>query len=74
MSEIVVIDFYVPTGDCCVCGKPCPLDYCVGYYCGPTRDPIGSVTTEYTDGGIVGGNVACKSCHDRFYNIGVQAS
>lgn len=70
--SVVVIELFVPIGDCCLCGKPCSLDYCVGYYCGPTRDPIGSVTTEYTDGGRVGGQAACKECHDKFYGIKEQ--
>lgn len=70
--SVVVIELFVPIGDCCLCGQPCSLDYCVGYYCGPTHDPIGSVTTEYTDGGRVGGQAACKECHDKFYGIKEQ--
>lgn len=54
-------------GECAMCGQERALDHSVGWYCGPTHDEIGSVTTEYTDGGIVGGMRVCKECHDGFY-------
>ncbi len=69
MTDILVINLWEPGAECCMCGKDCPLEYCVGYYCGPTHDPIGSITTEYTDGGIVGGMSVCKFCHDEFYKV-----
>jgi hypothetical protein len=28
---------------------------------------VGTVTTKYSDGGIIGGMSACKPCHDAFY-------
>lgn len=58
-------------GDCNMCGKLRRLDHAVAWYCGPTHDEIGSVSTEYVgDGGkpaIVGGMCVCKGCHDRHY-------
>lgn len=54
-------------GDCQMCGEYRRLDHAVAWYCGPTHDEIGSVTTEYNDGGIVGGMCVCKRCHDGFY-------
>lgn len=54
-------------GECVMCEQDKRLDHAVGYYCEPTHDPIGSVTTEYSDGGIVGGMCVCKQCHDSFY-------
>lgn len=54
-------------GECPMCEQEKRLDHAVGYYCEPTHDPIGSVTTEYADGGIVGGRCICKECHDNFY-------
>lgn len=54
-------------GDCAMCGQRKRLDHAVAWYCGPTHDEIGTVTTEYTDGGIVGGMCVCKSCHDKHY-------
>lgn len=69
MSDVLIINLWSPEGECCICGKLCVVEHCVGYYCGPTHDPIGSVTTEYTDGGIVGGRLACRPCHDNFYEV-----
>lgn len=54
-------------GDCSMCGHLHRLDHAVAWYCGPTHDEIGAVTTEYTDGGIVGGMCVCKQCHDGHY-------
>lgn len=56
-------------GDCTMCRNYRRLDHAVAWYCGPTHDEIGSVTTEYTDGGIVGGMCVCKQCHDDHYAI-----
>ena len=56
-------------GDCHMCGEDRRLDHAVAWYCGPTHDEIGSVTTEYTDGGTVGGMCVCKTCHDGWYGI-----
>jgi hypothetical protein len=63
-GPVIVIDLQGERewGDCCMCEEYKHLNHCVGYYCGPTHDEIGSVTTEYTDGGIVGGMCVCKSC------------
>lgn len=55
-------------GDCPMCDQERRLDHAVAWYCGPTHDEIGSVTTEYTDGGIVGGMPVCGACHDRHYD------
>jgi hypothetical protein len=54
-------------GECPMCNRVRRLDHAVAYYCGPTHDEIGSVTTEYADGGIVGGMPVCKDCHDAHY-------
>jgi hypothetical protein len=69
--EVVVIDFGEERnwGDCCMCNEYKRLDHAVGYYCGPTHDPIGSITTQYVGGGIVGGMCVCKECHDTFYGV-----
>ena len=69
-----MITYYLPkfwpvVAICCICGEEHELSHSVGYYCGPTHDEIGSITTEYTDGGVVGGMPACKPCHDKFYNM-----
>ncbi len=56
-------------GECSMCGKERRLDHAVAWYCGPTHDEIGAVTTEYTDGGIVGGMSVCKGCHDMHYGV-----
>lgn len=57
-------------GDCAMCGNYRRLNHAVAWYCGPTHDEIGEVTTEYSDGGIVGGMCVCKSCHDEHYGLG----
>lgn len=67
-DPVMVIHLNEMTGNCCICGVECYLDYAVGYCCGPTHDEIGSMSTEYP-GLEVGGNVACKKCHDDFYGI-----
>lgn len=56
---------------CPMCGRLEYLTHAVGWYCGPTRDPIGSVSTEYVGGGEVGGRCVCKGCHDQFYACAV---
>lgn len=64
------------TGECLLCGEMKRLNYAVAYYCGPTHDDIGSVSTEYVSGdgspAIVGGMQCCKECHDQHYNISQQ--
>ena len=55
-------------GDCPMCGKEKRLDHAVGWCCGPTRDEIGSMSTEYRDT-EVGGMSVCKECHDALYAI-----
>lgn len=58
-----------------MCGEIRRLDHAVGWYCGPTQDEIGSVSTEYRGGddgtlAIVGGMTVCQSCHDGHYAKG----
>lgn len=60
--------------DCPMCDQERRLDHAVAWYCGPTHDEIGSVTTEYTDGGIVGGMGVCRACHDKHYSISEGAT
>lgn len=54
--------------ECALCGEVKRCDHCVAFYCEPTHDEIGSVSTQYTstDGkpAIVGGMTCCKECHD----------
>lgn len=61
------------SGECLLCGEMKLLKHAVAYYCGPTHDEIGSISTEYrsTDGqpAIVGGMRCCKECHDRHYAV-----
>ena len=61
------------SGECPMCDQMQILDHAVAYYCGPTHDEIGSISTEYTscDGkpAIVGGMPVCKRCHDRHYGV-----
>lgn len=58
-------------GECVLCEQWKRLDHAVAYYCEPTHDEIGSVSTQYTssDGSpaIVGGMQCCKECHDEHY-------
>lgn len=57
--------------DCHMCEKYRRLDHSVAWYCGPTHDEIGSISTEYVgdcgEPAIVGGMCVCKECHDRHY-------
>lgn len=53
--------------ECCICGEDTPPTHAVGYCCGPTRDEIGTESTEYP-GHEVGGMPACQKCHDEFYS------
>lgn len=63
-------------GECSLCHMEQRLDHAVGWYCGPTHDEIGSISTEYrgSDGepAIVGGMCVCQDCHDTFYGIPLQ--
>jgi hypothetical protein len=63
--QVTVIQLWEPTTECCICGRETRVTHSVGYCCGPTRDEIGSDSTEYP-GTEVGGMPACKSCHDEF--------
>ena len=60
-------------GECNMCREWRILDHAVAWYCGPTHDEIGSVSTEYHgtphDPAIVGGMCVCKECHDRHYGL-----
>jgi hypothetical protein len=73
MTSVLVIDMQegLKWGECSMCRKYRRLDHAVAWYCGPTHDEIGSVSTEYrSDNGepaIVGGMRACKGCHDQHY-------
>lgn len=62
--------------ECQLCGETKVIDHAVAFYCEPTHDPIGSVSTQYTssDGSpaIVGGMSCCKDCHDRHYGVGAD--
>lgn len=64
------------SGECGMCGEMSILSHAVAYYCGPTHDEIGSVSTEYTscDGqpAIVGGMSVCKPCHDGHYDLAAE--
>ncbi len=55
--------------ECPLCDEVKLIDHCVAFYCEPTYDEIGSISTVYrsTDGkpAIVGGMTCCKDCHDR---------
>lgn len=54
--------------ECALCGEVKLINHCVAFYCEPTHDEIGSVSTQYmgNDGkpAIVGGMACCKDCHD----------
>ena len=70
MTEVIVIKLWDRTiHECALCGKVRRCRHCVAFYCEPTYDEIGSVSTVYTstDGkpAIVGGMVCCKECHDK---------
>lgn len=70
MTDIIVIDLWDRTvHECALCGEVKRCLYCVAFYCEPTYDEIGSVSTQYVSGdghpAIVGGMVCCKDCHDR---------
>jgi hypothetical protein len=66
------------SGECVLCGEMKLLNHAVAYYCGPTHDEIGSVSTEYRGTpehpAIVGGMSCCKECHDRHYSISPSES
>lgn len=57
-----------PTAECCICGAETLLTHSVAYYCGPTHDEIGSMSSAYP-GGEVGGMPACRACHDNHYGL-----
>lgn len=63
---ITVINLSEIWVECCICGNETPPTHSVGYCCRPTRDEIGSDSSEYP-GTEVGGMPACKACHDAFY-------
>ncbi len=56
-------------GECPMCRNERHLNRAVAWYCGPTHDEIGEVTTEDSDGGIVGGMCVCQPCHDNHYQM-----
>lgn len=71
-GEVVLTQIHLwqnDAGECQLCGEMKILRHCVAFYCEPTYDEIGSVSTQYrsTDGqpAIVGGMRCCKECHDR---------
>ena len=73
-GEVVLTQIHLwpnDCGECNMCGQERRLNHAVAWYCGPTHDEIGAVSTEYrsTDGepAIVGGMCVCKECHDRHY-------
>lgn len=68
--DVTVIELWDRTvHDCAICGELKQCRHCVAFYCEPTYDEIGSISTQYhgTDGqpAIVGGMVCCKECHDK---------
>lgn len=65
----IQLDIGRECGECSMCHTDQHLTHAVAWYCGPTHDEIGSVTTEYNDGGEVGGMCVCKACHDQHYSI-----
>lgn len=75
IGEVIVTDLQEGRywADCHMCGRYRRLDHAVAWYCGPTHDEIGSVSTEYCgEGGepaIVGGMCVCKKCHDKHYEV-----
>ena len=68
ISDMIIIELWLPpTAICCICGIEHDLAQCVGFYCEPTQDEIGSESTMYPGpDNIVGGMPACKACHDEF--------
>jgi len=75
MGEIILTEIHLwpnDCGECAMCGEERRLNYCVAWYCGPTHDEIGSISTEYVSGtdepAIVGGMCVCKDCHDQHYS------
>lgn len=69
-QDVIVIKLWDRTiHECALCGEVKQCRYCVPFYCEPTHDPIGSVSTEYTSSAgsaaIVGGMICCKECHDK---------
>ena len=70
MTNLIVIELWSNrSGECQLCGEDSILDHAVPFYCEPTYDEIGSISTQYrsTDGqpAIVGGMRCCRPCHDR---------
>ncbi len=67
--DVVVIELWDRSvHECALCGEVKVCKHAVAFYCEPTYDEIGSVSTQYrsTDGkpAIVGGMTCCKDCHD----------
>lgn len=58
-------------GECALCEQWKRIDHCIPFYCEPTHDEIGSISTQYTSSNgspaIVGGMPCCKECHDEHY-------
>ena len=68
--DVVVIELWDRSvHECPLCEEIKVCRHCVAFYCEPTYDEIGSISTVYrsTDGkpAIVGGMVCCKYCHDK---------
>lgn len=68
--DVVVIELWDRSvHECPLCEEIKVCRHCVAFYCEPTYDEIGSISTVYssTDGkpAIVGGMVCCKDCHDK---------
>jgi hypothetical protein len=75
-GEVVLTQIHLwpnDCGECNMCGHERQLNHAVAWYCGPTHDEIGSVSTEYVSGtdepAVVGGMSVCKECHDRHCGI-----
>lgn len=65
-SALIIIHLWPREVDCALCDTVGDHRYAIGWCCGPTKDEIGSESSEYP-GHIVGGMTVCKPCHDSFY-------
>jgi len=75
-GEVVLTEIHLWPRDyseCNLCGEVKRIDHAVAYYCEPTHDEIGSISTQYRSTpehpAIVGGMSCCKECHDQHYSV-----
>lgn len=74
IDGVITIDLWPNnSGICNMCEQERILNHAVAWYCEPTHDEIGSISTQYTssDGreAIVGGMCVCRECHDLHYGV-----